>query len=199
MVQTPVTAIIVPTRLVAASGGIRSSCLHASQYEELETGLADLPGVTAVRLQARTVMVVAGQVLYPIRYAKRDLPVTVARLRRAVGLRADLIRRHGPEPMQGELDLGLGELQEQEFHKDLGQLDPDVGVVLLAYACARVAGSCVLSGETLSCAAGAVTFFGTTMSRSNSLPRGDRPDAHSPSARMARICPVDAACNTGSS
>ncbi|MFI1440944.1 hypothetical protein [Streptomyces fructofermentans] len=114
--------------------------LHASQYEELAAGLADLPGVTAVRLQARTVMVVAGHVLYPIRYAKRDVPVTVARLRRAVGLRADLIRRHGPEPMQGELDLGLEELQEQEFHKDLGQLDPDAGLVLLAYACAMGTG-----------------------------------------------------------
>ncbi|MFF7229172.1 hypothetical protein BX264_3393 [Streptomyces sp. 2333.5] len=109
--------------------------LHASQYEELAAGLTDLPGATAVRLQARTVMVVAGHVLYPIRYAKRDVPVTVASLRRAVGLRADLIRRHGPEPMQGELDLGLEELQEQEFHKDLEQLDPEAGLVLLAYAC----------------------------------------------------------------
>ncbi|HET6358479.1 MAG TPA: hypothetical protein VFG16_30440 [Streptomyces sp.] len=109
--------------------------LHACQYEELASGLADLPGAIPVRLQARTVMVVAGQVLYPIRYAKRDVPVTVARLRRAVGLRADLIRRHGPEPMQGELDLGLEELLEQEFHNDLSQLDPDVGLVLLAYAC----------------------------------------------------------------
>ncbi|WUO29295.1 hypothetical protein OHT21_14125 [Streptomyces sp. NBC_00286] len=114
--------------------------LHASQYEELAVGLAGLPGATAVRLQARTVMVVAGQVLYPIRYAKRDVPVTVARLRRAVGLRADLIRRHGPEPLQGELDLGLEALQEQEFHKDLSQLDPDVGLVLLAYACAMATG-----------------------------------------------------------
>ncbi|MFI0905875.1 hypothetical protein ACH4TE_20425 [Streptomyces sioyaensis] len=109
--------------------------LHASQYEELAAGLTDLPGATAVRLQARTVMVVAGHVLYPIRYAKREVPVTVARLRRAVGLRADLIRRHGPEPMQGELDLGLEELQEQEFHKDLEQLAPEAGLVLLAYAC----------------------------------------------------------------
>lgn len=114
--------------------------LHASQYEELAAGLAALPGAMAVRLQARTVMVVAGQVLYPIRYAKRDVPVTVARLRRAVGLRADLIRRHGPEPMQGELDLGLEELQEQEFHKDLSQLDPGAGLVLLAYACAMDTG-----------------------------------------------------------
>nr|WP_248003124.1 hypothetical protein [Streptomyces sp. RLB1-33] len=114
--------------------------LHASQYEELAMGLADLPGATPVRLQARTVMVVAGQVLYPIRYAKRDVPVTVARLRRAVGLRADLIRRHGPEPMQGELDLGLEELQEHVLHSDLSQLDPDVGLVLLAYACAMDTG-----------------------------------------------------------
>ncbi|MGR8008284.1 hypothetical protein [Streptomyces hypolithicus] len=109
--------------------------LHAVQYEELATGLADLPGATAVRLQARTVMVVAGHVLYPIRYAKADVPVTVARLRRAVGLRADLIRRHGPEPTQGELDLGLVELQEAEMHADLNQLAPDTGLVLLAYAC----------------------------------------------------------------
>ena len=114
--------------------------LHASQYEELAAGLADFPDATAVRLQARTVMVVAGQVLYPIRYAKRDLPVTVARLRRAVGLRADLIRRHGPEPLQGELELGLEELHEQELHRDLSQLGPDVGLVLLAYACAMDTG-----------------------------------------------------------
>jgi hypothetical protein len=139
--------------------------LHASQYEELATGLADLPGATPVRLHARTLMVVADQALYPIRYAKRDVPVTVARLRRAVGLRADLIRRHGPEPMQGELDLGLEELQEREFHDDLNQLDPDVGLVLLAYACAMDRGSCVLSGATRSCAAATVICCGTTMKR----------------------------------
>jgi hypothetical protein len=110
--------------------------LHAVQYEELALGLSHLPGATQVRLQSRTVVLVAGQVLYPIRYAKSDVPVTVARLRRAVGLRADLIRRHGPESMQGELDLGLEELLEREIHNDLHQLDPDVGLVLLAYACA---------------------------------------------------------------
>ncbi|WSQ99822.1 hypothetical protein OG735_18105 [Streptomyces sp. NBC_01210] len=109
--------------------------LHAVQYEELATGLADLATATPVRLQARTVMVIAGQVLYPIRYAKTDVPVTVARLRRAAGLRADLIRRHGPEPMQGELDLGLEELHMQEIHSDLNQLGPETGLVLLAYAC----------------------------------------------------------------
>jgi len=69
-------------------------------------------------------------VLYLIRYAKRDVRVTVTRLRRAAGLSADPIRRHGPEPRQGELDLGLEELQEQEFHKDLSQLDPDAGLIL---------------------------------------------------------------------
>ncbi|MBL1113572.1 hypothetical protein JK364_14380 [Streptomyces sp. 110] len=109
--------------------------LHASQYEELAAGLAELPGATPMRLQARTVMVVTGQVLYPIRYAKRDVPVTAARLRRAVGFRADLIRRHGPEPMQAELDLGLEELQEHDYHNDLNQLDPNFSLVLLAYAC----------------------------------------------------------------
>lgn len=114
--------------------------LHASQYEELALGLADLPGAAQVRLQARTVMVVAGQVLYPLRYSKRDVPVTVARLRRAVGLRADLIRRHGPEPMQGELDLGLEDLQEHELHSDLSQLGSDIGLVLIAYACAMDTG-----------------------------------------------------------
>ncbi|WP_307841273.1 hypothetical protein [Streptomyces endocoffeicus] len=97
--------------------------------------MAELPGATPMRLQARTVMVVTGQVLYPIRYAKRDVPVTAARLRRAVGFRADLIRRHGPEPMQAELDLGLEELQEHDYHNDLNQLDPNFSLVLLAYAC----------------------------------------------------------------
>jgi hypothetical protein len=82
-------------------------------------------------------MVVAGHVLYPIRYAKTDVPVTAARLRRAAGLRADLIRRHGPESMQGELDLGLEEVREQEIHSDLCQLAAETGLVLLAYACSK--------------------------------------------------------------
>ncbi|MFD7114626.1 hypothetical protein ACFWAF_31070 [Streptomyces microflavus] len=110
------------------------------QYEELALGLENLPGATAVRLQARTVMIVAGNVIYPIRYAKTDVPVTAARLRRATGLRADLIRRHGPEPMQGELDLGLEEVDEQGAHRDLGQLPPDAGLVLVAYACSMTHG-----------------------------------------------------------
>ncbi|MGN2361361.1 hypothetical protein [Streptomyces luridiscabiei] len=109
--------------------------LHAVQYEELAAGLEHLAGATAVRLQARTVMIVADHVIYPIRYAKTDVPVTAARLRRATGLRADLIRRHGPESMQGELDLGLEEVEEQEAHPDLSHLPPEVGLVLVAYAC----------------------------------------------------------------
>ncbi|MFG2984779.1 hypothetical protein ACGFYQ_26585 [Streptomyces sp. NPDC048258] len=110
--------------------------LHAVQYEELATGLAHVPGTKTIRLQARSVVMVAERVLYPIRYAKTDVPVTAARLRSRVGLRADLIRRHGPEPLQGELDLGLEELYAREFHSDLDQLGPDTRVVLLAYACA---------------------------------------------------------------
>ncbi|MEU0988990.1 hypothetical protein [Streptomyces sp. NPDC005953] len=114
--------------------------LHAVQYEELAAGLEHLPGATAVRLQARTVMIVSGQVIYPIRYAKTDVPVTAARLRRASGLRADLIRQHGPEPRQGELDLGLDEGTDGEVHPDLAQLPPDVGLVLVAYACSMSRG-----------------------------------------------------------
>ncbi|MFJ6784666.1 hypothetical protein [Streptomyces yangpuensis] len=108
--------------------------LHAVQYEELAAGLSSLPDSTAVRLQARTVMIVAGQVIYPIRYAKQDVPVTAARLKKAVGLRAELIRRHGPEPRQQEFDLGLEE-GEPDVHRDLGQLPPEAGLVLVAYAC----------------------------------------------------------------
>ncbi|MEU5051581.1 hypothetical protein [Streptomyces sp. NPDC021096] len=70
-----------------------------------------------------------------IRYAKADVPVTAARLRRAAGLRFDLIRRHGPEPLQGELDLGLEDTHAQEIHGDLSRLAPDVSLVLVAYAC----------------------------------------------------------------
>ncbi|MEU9195847.1 hypothetical protein [Streptomyces hundungensis] len=111
--------------------------LHAAQYEELATGLTPLSGASAVRLQARTVMVVADQVIYPIRYAKQDVPVTAARLKKATGFRAELIRRHGPEPLQQELDLGLG---EPEPHPDLGQLPSDIGLVLVAYACSMERG-----------------------------------------------------------
>lgn len=99
--------------------------LHAVQYEELATGLESL-GATPVRLQARTVMVIAGHVLSPIRYAKTDVPVTAARLRRAAGLRFDLLLRHGPEPLRGELDLGLQDTHAQEIHGDLSRLAPEV-------------------------------------------------------------------------
>jgi hypothetical protein len=111
--------------------------LHAVQFEELAAGLESLPGARSARLHGRTVMIVSNQIVYPIRYAKRNLPVTTARLKSAFGLRADLIRRHGPEPMQMELDLGLEEVEEQPIHPDLGNLPPGTGLVLVAYACSR--------------------------------------------------------------
>lgn len=91
--------------------------LYAAQYEELAAGLETLPGATSVRLQGRTVVRISDHLFYPFRYAKKDVPVTEARLRRATGFRADLIRRHGPEPLQAQLDLGLEELQEAEVHR----------------------------------------------------------------------------------
>ncbi|WP_223766773.1 hypothetical protein [Streptomyces huiliensis] len=81
-------------------------------------------------------VIVCGQVIYPFRYAKKDVPVTTARLRRATGLRADLIRRHGPEPMQQALDLGLEEeLDGPGIHPDLALIPEGHGLVLVAYAC----------------------------------------------------------------
>ncbi|MEU7483545.1 hypothetical protein [Streptomyces sp. NPDC042319] len=109
--------------------------LHAVQYEELATGLERLPTASPVRLHGRTVMIVRGRVIYPIRYADKDVPVTEAKLRRSDGLRADLSRRHGPRPMQTELDLGLGDVDEHGLHRDLSRLDPGTGLVLVAYAC----------------------------------------------------------------
>ncbi|MFF7180862.1 hypothetical protein [Streptomyces sp. NPDC008121] len=114
--------------------------LYAAQYEELEVGLAALPEATPVRLQGRTLMILGDHVIYPLRYAKKDVPVTAARLRRATGFRADLIRRHGPEPMQQAFDLGLDELDEQEAHPDLALLSEDVKLVLVAYACSMTQG-----------------------------------------------------------
>ncbi|KQX16816.1 hypothetical protein ASC82_00740 [Streptomyces sp. Root431] len=114
--------------------------LYAAQYEELEVGLASLPAAAPVRLQGRTLVVLGDHVIYPLRYAKKDVPVTAARLRRATGFRADLIRRHGPEPMQQALDLGIDELNEQEPHPDLALLSEDVKLVLVAYACSMAQG-----------------------------------------------------------
>lgn len=114
--------------------------LHAAQYEELVAGLENLPGVTPVRLQARTVMIAANHVIFPIRYANTNVPVTAARLRRAHGLRADLIREYGPEPMQQELDLGLEEDKKGEVHRDLGHIPPNAGLVIVAYACSMTQG-----------------------------------------------------------
>ncbi|MCX5014252.1 hypothetical protein OG765_25175 [Streptomyces sp. NBC_00555] len=110
--------------------------LYAAQYEELAAGLSSVTDATPVRLQGRTVVVLADRVIYPIRYAKKDVPVTAARLRRATGFRADLIRRHGPEPLQQAFDLGMDELEHPEANPDLALLPEDVRLVLVAYACA---------------------------------------------------------------
>ncbi|MER7960014.1 hypothetical protein [Streptomyces sp. NPDC096030] len=85
-------------------------------------------------------MTLDNHVIYPFRYAKKDVPVTTARLRRATGFRAELIRRHGPEPMQQAFDLGLDELDEQEPHPDLALLSEGVKLVLVAYACSMAQG-----------------------------------------------------------
>ncbi len=114
--------------------------LYAAQYEELAAGLAELPGTELVRLQARTIAVTANHAVYPIRYAKRDVPVTAARLPSASGLRADLIRRHGPDPRQGELDLGMEPPEPDDPHADLARLSPDTKLVLVAYACSLADG-----------------------------------------------------------
>jgi hypothetical protein len=107
--------------------------LYAAQFEELMAGLEHFAEATPVRLHARTVMVVANHLIYPFRYANKDLPVTAARLKKKDGLRAELIRELGPEPMQGELDLGLGEFEEP--HRGLAQIPPGTSLVIVAYAC----------------------------------------------------------------
>lgn len=114
--------------------------LHAAQYEALAAGLTPIEGTSTRRLQGRTVVLVANNVLYPIRYAKRDVPVTETRLRKAAGFRADLIRRHGPEPMQQALGLGLDELDEQHVHPDVALLPPDLRLIIVAYACSMERG-----------------------------------------------------------
>ncbi|MFE5491032.1 hypothetical protein ACFQ7Z_13920 [Streptomyces virginiae] len=80
-------------------------------------------------------MLIGSNAIYPIRYAKKDVPVTEARLRKAAGFRADLIRRHGPEPMQQALDLGLDELDELDedhVHPDVALLPPDLRLIIVA-------------------------------------------------------------------
>jgi hypothetical protein len=112
--------------------------LYAVQYEELAAGISGLG--EPVRLQGRTMMLVRGHLIYPLRYAKKDVPVTAARLRRATGFRADLIRRHGPPPLQQAFDLDWGELEDSEVHPDLELLPEDVRLVLVAYACSMEKG-----------------------------------------------------------
>lgn len=112
--------------------------LYAAQYEELASGISGLG--EAVRLQGRTMMLVRGHLIYPLRYAKKDVPVTAARLRRATGFRAELIRRHGPPPRQQAFDLDWGQLDDSEVHPDLELLPEDVQLVLVAYACSMEKG-----------------------------------------------------------
>ncbi|WP_424211290.1 hypothetical protein ACN20G_03820 [Streptomyces sp. BI20] len=117
--------------------------LYAAQYEELVAGLSGIPGTRVAHLQSRGLVVVGDRVLYPFRYAKRDVPATEARLRRAEGLRAQLLRRHGPEPLQPALfdfDVPEDALPEAPRtdgpHADPALLEPEARVVILAYACA---------------------------------------------------------------
>ncbi|MFB8046451.1 hypothetical protein ACFC8F_34725 [Streptomyces hydrogenans] len=114
--------------------------LYAAQFEELAVSLSVLPRAVQVRLQGRTFMVLDGHVIYPFRYAKKNVPVTAARLPRATGFRAELLRRHGPEPMQQALDLGLDEPEEPDPRSDLALLPPDTRVVIVAYACSMTEG-----------------------------------------------------------
>ena len=112
--------------------------LYAVQYEELAAGLAGYGN--AVRLQGRTMMLVRDHLIYPLRYAKKDVPVTAARLRRATGFRADLFRRHGPPPMQEPLALDWGDLDDSEVHPDLEILPENARLALVAYACSMEQG-----------------------------------------------------------
>lgn len=114
--------------------------LHAAQFEELTAGLEHFADATPVRLRARTVMVVADYLIYPFRYASKDDPVTTARLKKKDGLLAKLIRGFGPEPMQGELDLGLEDFEEHEVYRGLTQIPPDTSLAIVAYACSMTAG-----------------------------------------------------------
>ncbi|MBT2478337.1 hypothetical protein [Streptomyces sp. ISL-94] len=114
--------------------------LHAAQYETLAAGLTPIEGATSRRLQGRTVTILGSNAILPIRYAKRDTPVTEARLRKAYGLRADLIRRHGPKPMQPALDLDLAELAEEHVHPDVALLPPELRLIIVAYACSMEQG-----------------------------------------------------------
>ncbi|MFB6898059.1 hypothetical protein [Streptomyces hydrogenans] len=114
--------------------------LYAAQFEELAVSLSVLPRAVQVRLQGRTFMVLDDHVIYPFRYAKKNVPVTAARLPRATGFRAELLRRHGPEPMQQALDLGLDEPEEPDPRSDLALLPSDTRVVIVAYACSMTEG-----------------------------------------------------------
>ncbi|WSA80016.1 hypothetical protein OG930_32975 [Streptomyces sp. NBC_01799] len=62
---------------------------------------------------------------------QKNVPVTAARLRRTIGFRADLIRRHGPEPIQRAFDLDFDEFDAPETHPDLNLLPEDVRLVLV--------------------------------------------------------------------
>lgn len=112
--------------------------LYAAQYEELAQGLA--PYGEPLHLRGRAVMLVKGRLLYPLCYAKRDAPVTSTRLRSSYGLRAELIRELGPEPMQQELDLGLGDPNESRTLPELLKRPGVDGLVLLPYACSMEQG-----------------------------------------------------------
>ncbi|MET7639767.1 hypothetical protein [Streptomyces sp. NPDC005438] len=107
--------------------------LHAVQYEELAAGLEGF-GET-LSLKGRKVVVVRGHPIYPLRYAKKNVPVTEARLRKGTGFRAELIRRYGPPPMQPAFDLDWGDLEESEAQPDLDLLPEETRLVLVAYAC----------------------------------------------------------------
>jgi hypothetical protein len=148
----PELADIIPACLLRAHNRARScheavrtqtleaygNGLYAAQYEEIAQGLTSYG--EPLRLRGRTVMLVKGRLLYPLCYAKRDVPVTTARLRNSYGLRAELIRELGPTPMQRELDLGLDEAREPTTIPELLHHPGVDGLVLLPYTCSMERG-----------------------------------------------------------
>lgn len=145
-------ADIIPTCLISAHDRARDcheavrtqtleaygNGLYAAQYEVLAEGLT--PYGEPLLLRGRKVMLVKGRLLYPLCYAKRDVPVTAVRLRSSYGLRAELIRELAPTPMQQELELGLDELRGSKTIPEILKHPGVEGLVLLPYACSMQRG-----------------------------------------------------------
>lgn len=123
---------------------VYGTALWEFQHEEMVRAIRSVDGAKVARLGAYELPVLAGKVLFPLRYTEQvGVPVERARLEKPVSpLRERLFGAHAPEVAHAHpfLDESWAELDPPETHEPFPQLGDGAELVVIAYACNIEAG-----------------------------------------------------------